>query len=703
MRSTFPLRKVEQKKRTKKLPPTQTINQGGLMANRIKPEILAPAGSPMALRAAIEGGADAVYIGGVAFNARINAKNFTQEELSEGIALAHTYGAKVYIAANTLIYDREREDYLRAAEAAYLSGADALIVADVGMARELKKRIPIELHASTQLSGHNVEAAQRLAEAGFSRMVCAREMSGEDIRSFCERSPIEAEVFVHGALCVSTSGQCLFSSLVGGRSGNRGECAQPCRLPYSSGKGKQEYPLSLRDLSLAEHITELCDMGVASFKIEGRMKSPEYVRDVTRIWRRLLDEGHNASKEVMSELAAIFSRGGFTDGYFTKNIGRKMLGVRSEGDKKQSAELKPFENITKKIALEMSAHIRAEQPISLTVKSGDREARVEGPVPEKAINAPLSRETIERNLSKLGGTPYRMAAFELELDEGLMLPISALNALRRAAVEEIAPQNNRKRGNFSRKSLDIPQNDRKVNRSALFYDPSQIPERAYQYFDRIYVPLEDFERYGREGICVMLPEVIFDSQREQVRKMLADAKKKGAAGALIGNIGHIRLAKEAGLPLFGDMRLNATNNSSVSCLEELGFEEIILSPELSLAQIRDIGGRTSAVVYGRAPLMLTEKCVGKELGGCERCQEGKQSLTDRKGVSFPVRKRYGHRSVIFNSAPFYMADKEAELSRYGITQKHFIFSVESKKQIEEIIEAYSKGKAPTANAIKRIK
>ena len=277
-----------------------------------KPELLSPAGSPQSLKAAIEGGADAIYLGMGAFNARMKAKNFTEDELSYGIELAHSYGAKVYIAANTLLYDRELDEYLCNAEKAYLLGADAIIAADLGGAKELKKRIPIELHASTQLSGHSVESAKRLCEAGFSRMVLAREMSREDIEYFCKESPIEAEVFVHGALCVCHSGQCLFSSIVGGRSGNRGECAQPCRLPYKNGK-RTQYPLSLKDLSLAEHVKTLCEMGVASFKIEGRMKSPEYVRDVTKVFRRLIDENRNADADELEYLARVFSRGGHTD------------------------------------------------------------------------------------------------------------------------------------------------------------------------------------------------------------------------------------------------------------------------------------------------------------------------------------------------------------------------------------------------------
>lgn len=666
------------------------------------PELLAPAGSPLALRAAIEGGADAVYMGGAAFNARINAKNFTPEELREGISLAHSYGVKVYIAANTLIFDREREDYLRAAELAYLAGADALIVADVGMAKELKKRIPIELHGSTQLSGHNISTAGLLADAGFSRMVCAREMSRDDLRFFCENSPIESEVFVHGALCVSTSGQCLFSSAVGGRSGNRGECAQPCRLPYTV-KGKQAYPLSLCDLSLAEHITELCDMGVNSFKIEGRMKSPEYVRDVVSIWRRLLDEGRDAGREDMAELARIFSRGGFTDGYYTKNIDKRMLGIRSDSDKRQSAELVPFEKITRKTDIELSASIKAGEPASLTAVAKERSVTVQGDVPQTAINAPLTRETVERNLSKLGATAYRLKALELELDEGLMLPISSLNALRRAAIEALEIKSDRSEDSIHREPLSGTESPRAMGRTALFYNADSIPDEAWDFFDTVYIPLESCPDTPHERLGVMLPEVIFDSQRKQIEKMLSFARSRGVTKALVGNLGHIELAREQGFQIYGDMRLNVTNSSSLDKLIGLGFCDVILSPELTLAQIRGIGGSSRVISYGRLPLMLTEKCVGKELGGCDSCREGRLSLSDRRGVSFPVRMRYGHRSIIFNSVPTYMADRRGELSRAGVTAEHFVFSTESKKDAAEIIKAYKNQTSPASNAIKRIK
>ncbi|MBO7342237.1 MAG: U32 family peptidase, partial [Clostridia bacterium] len=377
------------------------------------PELLSPAGSPTALRAAVEGGADAVYMGMSAFNARIYAKNFTTEELAESIRLAHAYGTKVYIAMNTMVYDRELTDFLRAAEQAYLCGADALIVADLGGADAIRALIPIDLHASTQIAWHNVNAARLLAERGFSRMVAARELSAENLKTLVTTSPIETEVFVHGALCVSHSGQCLFSSIVGGRSGNRGECAQPCRLPYRAGKGQNQYPLSLKDLSLAEHLSDLCQMGVASLKIEGRMKSPEYVRDVTRIWRRLLDESRNATKDEMVELAEIFSRGGFTDGYYTGRIDRKMLGIRTENDKQSSRERVPFSEIERKIPITLSATVRANEPMSLTVLP--QGVTVHGQTPETARNAPIETDTVSRSLSKWGGTPYTVKDLAIDL------------------------------------------------------------------------------------------------------------------------------------------------------------------------------------------------------------------------------------------------------------------------------------------------
>ncbi|MBQ4067397.1 MAG: U32 family peptidase, partial [Clostridia bacterium] len=283
-----------------------------------KPELLAPCGSMSALEAAIEGGADAVYFGSDRFNARMRADNFSGDDLARSISLTKAYGIKSYITLNTRLFDIELSDALRLSASLYEAGADALIVADTGIARLIKKHIPeLEIHASTQLSGHNAEDAKALMEAGFTRMVCHREITRDGLLSLCKDSPIEIEMFIHGAYCVSFSGQCLMSAVMGGRSGNRGECAQPCRQPYTTpgDKGKN-YPISLKDMCLASHITDMIDFNVASLKIEGRQKPAEYVYKTVKIYRRLLDEGRNATAEEIDELERIFSRSGFSDGYF---------------------------------------------------------------------------------------------------------------------------------------------------------------------------------------------------------------------------------------------------------------------------------------------------------------------------------------------------------------------------------------------------
>jgi putative protease len=347
------------------------------------PELLCPAGSFECLVAAVEAGADAVYLGGKRFGARAYAKNFDTEELARAVSYCHLHGVKLYVTLNTLIYDKELSDAVSYAAELYEMGVDALIIADLGAVREIRRQVPrLPLHASTQMSLHNaagVDVAERL---GCERAVVARELSFADIKKITEGTGIEIEVFLHGALCVCHSGQCLFSSMVGGRSGNRGECAQPCRLPYNGG-----HPLSLKDLSLAEHIPELIDSGVSSLKIEGRMKSPAYVYTVTKIYRRLLDEGRAATAKELSELRAVFSRDGFTDGYFTGKIKEKMTGMRSESEKSSVAEIK-FE--LKKTPVRAECRIILGEPSSLTLTSGERTVTVTGAVPNTAENAPLS-------------------------------------------------------------------------------------------------------------------------------------------------------------------------------------------------------------------------------------------------------------------------------------------------------------------------
>lgn len=669
-------------------------------SSRKLPELLCPAGSPLALDAAIEGGADAVYLGGIGFNARRGASNFDEEELLAGVRRAHAYGVKVYLALNTLVYDRELSDYLHAAARAQNAGVDALIVADLGGAAVIHRHLPeLALHASTQASVHSAAAGQMLAEMGFSRMVVARELSLGDLRTVVAESPIEIEAFIHGALCVCHSGQCLYSSLVGGRSGNRGECAQPCRLPCRTDKGRSDYPLSLKDLSLSRHVPKLIDAGLASLKIEGRMRSPEYVLTVARVWRRLLDERRGANEDEMHTLAEAFSRGGFTDGYFTSKINHAMLGIRSEEDKQAGRALTPFGGLTRRMPVQMQASIRRGEAISLTVNTRGTCFTAKGEMPQEAINAPLDEATVRRQLTKLGNTPYEASELTLTLDEGLMLPISSLNALRRAAIEGLTAQPTRDEVAMPTLHACSPASNRtaQARRTAHMTSTAQLTATAADYFDVCYLPphallsLSDEQwrvRSEQTELALALPPVIMDHEREAVQKDLVALKARGVRRALVGNLWHLPLVKEIGLIPDGDLRLNVTNTETVARLASLGIQHPILSPELTLPQIRDIQGDVGTVVYGRIPLMLLEKCVIREIADCKTCEGDAAVLVDRRGARFPVLRLHGHRNVIYNSLPTYTADEQDKLTRYRVGSWHFIFSVESAREVDEIIRSY---------------
>lgn len=420
------------------------------------------------------------------------------------------------------------------------------------------------------------------------------------------------------------------------------------------------------------------------------MKSPEYVREVASIYRRLLDENRSATREEMDTLAAVFSRGGFTDGYFTKKIGHRMLGVRSESDKEASRTLTPFTGLTRKRPVEMAAHIKRDEPIVLTVRCGEAVGRATGPVPFEAQNAPLTRESVSKNLLKLGATPFSCASLTLEPDEGLMLPISALNALRRDAVADLCEKLT-KIPEIEKTEAEplVPKGEKRRFRSAVFRHPSQIPSEAKDFFDIMYLPLDSFD-----GSCtgVALPPVIFDSERERAEKLLEKAVALGARHALVGNLGHLELVLSHGLVPHGDLRLNIANRASASVAESFGFVDYVLSPELSLPKIRDIGGASAVVVYGRLPLMILEKCVGKELGGCKKCESGEAVLTDRMGISFPVLREWEHRSLVCNSLPTGLSDRLLELRSAGAFGEHFLFTTETRAECVAVIGAYREGR-----------
>ena len=680
------------------------------------PELLAPAGDFEALIAAVTAGADAVYVGGLKFGARAFAKNFSDEELVAAVKFCHMFGVRLYVTLNTLVFDKEVEEALVYAKRLYEIGVDALIIADLGMAALIKEKLPdLELHASTQMGIHNTEGVNFAKKLGIKRAVLARECSSDDIKKIVEKSDIECEVFLHGALCVCHSGQCLFSSMVGGRSGNRGECAQPCRLPYNGNK----YPLSLSDLSLSNHITSLIDSGVSSLKIEGRMKSADYVYRVTRVYRDLLDHGRNSSQKEQKELADVFSRGGFTDGYYIGKIFSRMTGVRSEAEKQVSRELSGMQFKMPKLKIKAEASFLLNEPSLLTLTAsfapkwenrGEQfnkytkkiSVTVQGMPPVVAENAPLTITGLKERLSKTGNTPFELSVDDIEitLGEEINLAPSLVNALRREACDKLSieylksvrdiiglAQEDGYEAQLGAKRFD----DKAESLYSVFYNPELLREiysDAKDSLGRIFVPLESYDTFKSIAtVGAIIPPIIMENEWESVKESLAKAVEGGIDTVLIGNVSHIALANEFGLRFICDMRLNTANCYSYTLLKKLGANDVILSAELTLPMARDIGG--AVITLGRIPLMITERCFVKENFGCEKCM--KACFTDRKGAKFPILRSAPHRNIIFNSAPTYMGDKKDELSAARIKRTAFVFSSESPREAMDIIYSYKKG------------
>ncbi len=657
------------------------------------PELLAPAGSVAAFYAAIHAGADAVYLGAPDFNARAYSDRLDAATLSSLISYAHMQARRVYVAMNTLLSDKELPAFLHAAREIRDMGADGVIVADIGGAQLIAKELPtLPLHASTQMSLHSSAGLTELLHLPFTRAVPARELSLSDVRTLVDSTPLEIEVFLHGALCVSHSGQCLFSSLVGGRSGNRGECAQPCRLPYNG-----TYPLSLSDLSLAAHITELLESGVASLKIEGRMKSPSYVYEVTSVYRRLLDEKRNATKEETARLSRAFSRSGFTDGYFTGKLASPMTGVRSESDKAESrtvASQKTPDTSPQKTALSAELCILLGMPSRLTLQDGRHAVTVLGATPTKAESLPLSEDALRSRMQKMGGTPFALAEdrIEITLENGLYLSPSEVNALRRDAIsalsaayrtpltEEAPPKTLPPVG-----ASEAPPLLPGKSFSAYCHDPlllSVLPDSC-----EAYIPLFRLSEARALPDGVSLPPVLKDSELSELQDLLFEAKRRGVTRVMCENLGHLQLARACGMTPVGGFRLNICNKESLAFYREEGVCDACLSPELSLPQCRDIGGRV--LVYGYIPLMLLERCFIRENFSCDAC--GHASFTDRTGARFPLIREYKHRNLLLNAVPTYMGDKKASLPK-SVTA-HFLFMKESPAEAARILSFYEAGKA----------
>ncbi len=645
-----------------------------------RPFILSPAGSYDALVSAVNAGADEVYFGMSEFNARYNAKNFTREEMKNAINMCRILGVNTNITVNTLVTDKELPRVLDAVYDAACLGADAFIVQDLGLARAVKREMPqVVLHASTQCACHNKEGAEQLSELGFSRVVLAREMPMEEIRRVTELG-IETEIFVHGALCVCHSGMCLMSSVIGSRSGNRGLCAQPCRLPYSLSGSHNSYPLSLKDLSLAQHIEDILGLGVTSLKIEGRMKSPEYVYGTTKIWRELLDGEKNADKRKMQELESIFSRQGFTDKYFTGDYtdnNSDMYGTRREQDKKNTRDAERntrTDEMERKRSITLTCSIAEGEKAYVTAEAGDVRVSVESDfVCPTASSLPLDEQQVKTALSKLGSTLFEASseAVDVRVSGNVFLSKSMLNSLRRDAIAaleaNLCTQKNVER---NKQTAEFTRRER-VQKAKNFLSAKNVHMALDADFaDYISLPLYDFDgneqlvekvKENCKQIGVALPRVVYSGEMQECRRLLAKAKSSGAMFCVVSNIGQVKTAKDLGFRLFGGMGMNVFNSDTVKVLEELGFELVTVSPELNEAQIRDLSKDTDTLlcgfVKGRLPVMVLESCIIKANGKCRGdCGEACGVLKDRIGKEFEVygERRLGKsqkscRNIIYNS------------------------------------------------------
>ncbi|MCR1910303.1 U32 family peptidase [Flavonifractor plautii] len=669
-------------------------------------ELLAPAGSMEAVAAAVQNGADAVYLGYGDFNARRNAKNFSEEEFAAAVSYCHLRGAKVYLTLNTLLTDRELPKAAEVAAQASAIGADAVLIQDLGVLRMLRQVAPdLPVHASTQMTLHNLDGVKMAADLGLTRAVLSRELSRDQIESICQRAPIEIEVFAHGALCMCYSGQCFLSSVIGGRSGNRGLCAQPCRLKYGWMDKADAYPLSLKDLSLAGHLRELRRMGVACVKLEGRMKRPEYVAVVTGIYARAIREDREPTEEELEQLRAAFSRQGFTQGYYLDQQGPDMFGVREET--REPKELFAAARNTyqsgeaQRVPVTFYAMLRPGEPARVGVEDPDgRVATVEGPVPEAARTRPLTAEAVTTQLSRTGGTPYRCGQVRALVEENLSLPLAALNALRREALEKLSVQ---RQEPPRRRAGEYHAGARYENRREEPVLTISV-RRAEQLTDEllrlrpalVYVPLDELAAHPEKAagtehtsIGVSLPRVAWDREYPGLREKLEQVRALGVKDALLGNLGMFPIARGLGFTLRGDFGLEIYNAQALKEYKRLGLQSATLSFELKLAQLRDLSKclDTELITYGRLPLMLMENCIIKNRTGSCGCQNT-NILTDRKGARFPVVSAPGCRNELLNSQKLFLADKAADYRRIGLWAQRLLFTTENPRECVQVAQRY---------------
>jgi len=673
-------------------------------------ELLAPAGSMDALRAAVQNGANAVYLGCGLFNARQSAKNFTTQTLTEAVKYCHVRGVKVHLTLNTLVSDRESHELIELIRHAASCGVDAFIVQDLGVVQLCRQIAPhVELHGSTQMTIHNLAGVQLCAAMGMSRVVLSRELSREEIRYICANSPIEIEVFAHGALCMCYSGQCYLSAMIGGRSGNRGRCAQPCRQSYGYAHWEDKYPLSLKDNCLIHYLQELQEMGVASIKLEGRMKKPEYVATVTATYRKALDEG-KVTRGMEQILHTAFNRQGFTDGYYTGRVDRNMFGIR-EDVKDDPAWIKAARQSyetgeTALVNITFDAIITARgSKVRVTDPEG-RSCIVEGPTPEVARNVAITDQAVADRLCKTGGTPYHCVGVNVQVEPGLTLSAAAINAMRRDVLNQLTALRARHAGHPLGKpqrlkdylgSAGMPGLSVQVTSREQITPQLMTMETAMLYVP-IHILLADpvlTRKLVRRGkVAAVLPRIVHDDELTKLRLGLNDLRAQGIRDVLVGNLGLLIAAREAGFTIHGDFGLNIYNSRSLSVCRELELATACLSFEMTLPQIRDLSKYvpTEIIVYGRLPLMVVEHCLIKNRTGQCTCHLGPTKLTDKTGAEFPIIKDGDNcRSVLLNGKKLYWLDRQEDLRKLGLWAIRLCFTTENAQETDRVLQDFIQG------------
>jgi len=670
-------------------------------------ELLAPAGSMEALRAAVQNGANAVYLGVGTFNARQSAKNFTPQTLAEAVKYCHIRGVQVHLTLNTLVADREMKELAETIRHAARNNVDAFIVQDLGvvqLCRQIAPHIPV--HGSTQMTIHSLSGVQMCAAMGMSRVVLSRELSREEIRYICANSEIEIEIFGHGALCMCYSGQCYMSAMIGGRSGNRGRCAQPCRQSYGFTHWQDKYPLSLKDNCLVHYLQEMEEMGVASVKLEGRMKKPEYVATVTAVYRKALDEA-SVTKPMMEALMTAFNRQGFTDGYYTGRVDRKMFGVREDTkDDPQwlQAARQSFEaGETPLVDLTMRCVVSVDGSSLTATDPEGRTVKVDGPRPELARNVPLTGQALAQRLGKTGGTPFRVVEVRTHVDPGLTISAAAINAMRRDVLAQLTAVRARREDHPLGRAKEVP----------MFRNPRQMPGLTIQVTSReqltpallklrmamLYVPVhvllaepEFAARLAEKGnLAAVLPRIVHDGEMAKLHKDLAALRELGVRDVLVGNLGLLIPARQAGMRIHGDFGLNIFNSASMNVLRELELASATVSFEMTMPQIRDLSKAVPAeiIAYGRLPLMITEHCLIRNRTGECNCQTGNHKLVDKTGAEFPIIKDGNScRSVLLNGKKLSWLDRQDDLAKLGVWAARLYFTTEKPREVDRVLSDY---------------